>query len=196
MAEQKQDYYTAKPQQTGQQGGKVAIVTADDTHDLEFFYPYYRLVEEGYQVDVITPRGGAFKGKFGMGLPNTTAVSDANAADYALLYIPGGKAPEQLKKEEPVIAFVREFCQTGKPVAAICHGPQVLAAAGVINGKKISAWPEVEGEIKAAGGVFTNAESLEDGQFITGRWPADLPAHLNATLKRLQGAQGQRRNAA
>lgn len=192
MAEQK-DYYTPKP--TGNQREKIAILTADKNHDLEFFYPLYRFAEAGYQVDVLTPRGGEVKGKFGMSLPGTKAVTSASAQDYALLYIPGGQAPEALKKEEAAVAFVREFCKTGNPVAAICHGAQVLAAAGVINGKKISAWPEVEGEVKAAGGVYVNSETLEDGQFITARWPADLPAHLSATLGRLQGSQ-QRRSAA
>src|SRR5690606_32248302 len=122
--------------------GKVAMLTADGTEDQEFFYPYYRFLEAGYQVDVLTPKGKGFKGKNGAGLEETMNVEDAEPSQYDLLYIPGGKAPEKLKKEDAAIQFVRDFCASGKPVGAICHGPQVLAEADVISGKSIAAWPE------------------------------------------------------
>ena len=117
-------------------GQRVLIITADNTEDMEFFYPYYRLNEEGYDVDVATMKGGSFKAKKGYELKETKSIAEVKVADYALLYIPGGKAPEALRKDEKVIAFVKEFTKSGKPIAAICHGPQVLVTADVIKGKK------------------------------------------------------------
>ena len=168
---------------------RVLILTADDTQDLEFFYPYYRLNEEGYSVDVATPKGGSFKGKMGMGLKQTLSIKDVQPENYALLYIPGGKAPAELRENDMVIAFVQKFAASGKPIAAICHGPQVLVTADLVRGKKISAYPEVAKEIEAAGGRWADEALAIDGQFITARVPGDLPRHLCGVIDTLQGKQ-------
>lgn len=167
---------------------RVLIVTADKTHDLEFFYPYYRFSEEGYTVDVATPNGGEFKGKMGMGLKETLAVGNVSAADYSMLYIPGGNAPEELRKNDKVLALVKEFAKLGKPIAAICHGAQVLISADLVKDRRITAWPEVKGELEEAGGIFVDEALVEDGQFITGRKPGDLHRHLVGCMKYLDGA--------
>ena len=168
---------------------RVVIITADKTEDLEFFYPYYRLTEEGYTVDVVTPEGGKFEAKHGLGLNNTKAIDEVRPSDYALLYIPGGKAPAELRKNDAVIAFVREFAQSGQPIAAICHGPQVLISASLVTGKEMACWPEIRNELEEAGGTFVNEALVEDGQFITARMPGDLPRHLYGVLQYLQGKQ-------
>jgi protease I len=142
---------------------KVIIITADNTEDIEFFYPYYRLTEEGYAVDVVTPKGGKFAGKHGLGLNKSVAINDVNPADYALLYIPGGKAPAELRKNDAVISFVKQFAAAGKPIAAICHGPQVLVSADLVRGRQLAAWPEVAKEIEEAGGTFVDEALVEDG---------------------------------
>jgi protease I len=161
----------------------VLVVTADNVEDLEFFYPYYRFVEEGFNVDVATPKGGEFRGKMGYGLPGTWKISDVNPADYDILYIPGGKAPAELKKDKEALALVRTFAQRGLPVAALCHGPQVLAAADLIRDKSIAGWPEIQGEIEKAGAVYIDEKTVVDGQFITARWPADLPAFMKNVIE-------------
>jgi len=166
---------------------RIVIITAENTEDLEFFYPYYRLTEAGYSVDVVTLKGGEFKAKHGLGLQNTKAISDVRPADYALLYIPGGKAPAELRKNEEILGFVREFAATGKPIAAICHGPQVLVSANLVQGKQLASWPEVGKEIEEAGGTFVDEALVEDGQFITGRKPGDLHRHLYGVLQCLEG---------
>jgi protease I len=171
----------------------VLIVTADDTQDLEFFYPYYRFVEAGFHVDVATPDGGEFKGKMGMGLKETLAIEDVSSSQYQLLYIPGGKAPEKLKKNEGALTIVRDFVAAKKPVAAICHGAQVLAAAGVIQGRNIAAWPDVQKEVEEAGATFVSRASVTDGQFITARWPGDLPSHVKAVLQQLNHAGAEQK---
>jgi protease I len=196
MKSSEKDTYKAAPTpERLKKNIRVAIITADKTQDLEFFYPYYRLNEEGYDVDVITPKGGAFEGKQGMGLKETKPIIQARAGDYSLIYIPGGKAPEELRKNDEVLRFVKEFASTGKPIAAICHGPQVLISADLVRGKRMASWPEVAKELEEAGAIFVDEALVEDGQFITGRQPGDLPRHLYGVLDYLHGLKGQRASA-
>lgn len=169
-------------------GQKIAILTADKTEDLECFYPFYRFNEEGYEVDMITPKGGSFEAKHGIGLKQTKSLDQVNPSDYVLLYIPGGKAPQELRKNEQAISFVREFALSGKPIAAICHGPQVLIDAGLLSGKRIAGWPEIQKELEEAGATFVDEALVEDGQFITGRKPGDLHRHMYGVMQRLGGS--------
>ena len=173
------DIYKAQPRKTDH-FAKVLILTADKTEDLEFFYPYYSFLEEGFEVQVVTPNGGAFEGKKGLGLKETSKIPDVNAKDFDLLFIPGGKAPEALKVNADAISLVQDFAKQDKPIAAICHGPQVLAAADVIRNRRIAAWPECQKEMEAAGATFVDQECVQDGLFITARMPADLPAFTHA----------------
>lgn len=165
---------------------KIAIITEDKCEDIEFFYPYYRFFEEGYDVDVITLKGEAFEGKHGLGLKESKAIDTAKPSDYVLLYLPGGKAPQKLRDDEKVLKFVQDFAASGKPIAAICHGPQILISSGLVKGKNISAWPEMKEEIEKAGGIFCDEALKEDGQFITARKPGDLHRHLYGVLKCLE----------
>ena len=185
MAKAPDDIFAATSQNNNAQT-RVLIVTADGTEDTEFFYPYYRFLEEGFAVDVATPKG-AFKGKNGSGLKKTKGLDEVTESDYALLYIPGGKAPEALKEEAKAIELVQGFAANGKPIASICHGPQLLAEAGVIKDKAVAGWPEIEDEVKGAGATFLNEEKVEDGNFITARWPGDLPKFTAAVLAQLSG---------
>lgn len=195
MSDIPKDIFVSRPQKSQTQG-RVAMITTDGTEDQEFFYPYYRFLEEGYQVDVLTPKGKDFKGKNGAGLEETMKIEDADPSSYDLLYIPGGKAPAKLKKEEAAVAFVRSYCQTGKPVGAICHGPQLLAEADVIRGVSIAAWPECEKEVQEAGATYKNAECVSDAQFVTGRWPGDLPAQVKALMEVLKNRSATQKRAA
>ena len=163
----------------------ILIITGDDCQDLEFFCPYYRFIEAGYRVDVATLKGGKLECKNGHTLQHTISVETVDPNTYDLLYLPGGKAPAKLRENETVLDITRKFVRAGKPVAAICHGPQILAAAGVIKNKRIAAWPEIEGELTQAGAQFEDQPVVEDGQFVTSRRPGDLPSHLLATLNRL-----------
>jgi protease I len=186
------DILAAPQQDMGEKS--ILIMTADDTEDIEFLYPYYRFIEEGYNVDVATPEGYPFKGKRGYTFTETKKISDAVTTDYDLLYIPGGKAPAALAKNEDALNLVQEFALDGKPIAALCHGPQVLAAAKVISGVKIAAWPEIANEVTQAGASFVSDAAVVDGLFITGRWPADLPDFTASTLdvlhsQELEGAE-------
>lgn len=191
------DLYKPSPRKTGHYA-KVLILTADKTEDLEVFYPYYRFLEEGFDVEIATPNGGAFEGKEGLGLKDSRKLAEVEASGFDLLFIPGGKAPEALKKNADAISLVQEFVNTGKPVAAICHGPQVLAAADVIRNRRIAAWPECREEVEQAGAEFIDQECVQDGLFITARWPADLPAFTHAVLSMVnrKSAHNHNREAA
>lgn len=174
------------PHTAPEEGVKAVLILTDDSvEDLELYYPYYRFVEEGCRVDVATPDGGDIKGKTGYKFRETLKLDAVDPEEYDLLYIPGGKAPAKLKSEEEVLELVRVFAATGKPIAALCHGPQVLAKAGVINGAALAAWPEVRDEIEEAGAAFVHQSAQVDGQFITGRWPADLPSFMPRVLAAL-----------
>ena len=131
-----------------------------------------------------------------MGLKSTKSMDEVIASDYALLYIPGGSAPAELRKNDKVIAFVQEFARSGKPIAAICHGPQVLVTADVIRGKKITCYQEVKEEVESAGAIYSDEALAIDGQFITSRVPGDLPRHLCGAMDALQGKTAIKRPTA
>lgn len=176
----------------------VLMVSGDKFNELELFYPYYRFCEAGLKVDIASPEGGDITGADGHVFRDTKKVSEVQAVDYVLLYLPGGKAPASLRKDEGVLDLARQFAVSDKPIAAICHGPQILAAAQIIDGKRISAYPEVEAEVAQAGASYFNAPLVEDGQFITARWPGDLPSHVEAALRHIResGALKPARSAA
>lgn len=180
----KEDIYKAvKIPERLKKNKKIAIITEDEVEDIEFFYPYYRFNEEGYEVDVITENGGEFKGKSGLGLKDSKAIDQVEDDDYEMVYLPGGKAPQKLRKNEIVLDFVRNIANKGKIVAALCHGPQVLISAGLVKGKKISAYPEVKEELEKAGAIYVDEALQIDGQYITARKPGDLHRHLQGVLE-------------
>ena len=111
----------------------------------------------------------------------------ARPADYVLLYLPGGKAPAELRKNDQVIAFIKQFAASGRPIAAICHGPQLLVTADLVRGKQLAAYPGIREEIEKAGATFIDEALVEDGPFITARLPGDLHRHLYGVLHYLNG---------
>jgi len=172
---------------------RVLMLTADDTEDMEFFYPYYRLLEAGFDVDVAIPEGNSFKAKNGYAFKQAIPMSDvADVSAYALLYIPGGKAPAALRKNERAVSIARQFVQAGKPVAAICHGPQLLVEADVVRGRKLTGYPGIQEELEKAGAIFSDEALAIDGVFITSRLPGDLHRHMDGVMQALEGGKAQR----
>ena len=185
---------------------KILMLVGDFAEDYEAMVPFQMLTMAGHQVDAVCPDKKAgqtvrtavhdFEGdqtyseKPGHNFQLTADFKKVKAEDYDALVIPGGRAPEYIRLNEKVIELVQEFAAANKPIAAICHGAQVLAAAGVIEGKKITAYPAVKPEVVRAGATWcevneTFSNACVDGNFVTApAWPAH-PAWMREFLKLL-----------
>jgi protease I len=164
---------------------KVLIVSADGFEDSELLEPHERLAQAGIAVDIASPTAGHITGKHGHVAEARLAVSEVDAADYDALVLPGGRAPATLRHDEHVLALTRAFMAAGKPLAAICHGPQILLSAGVLAGRTATCYQSVAGELRAAGVRHVDRAVVVDGNLITSRRPADLPAFIEAILQAL-----------
>jgi protease I len=169
---------------------KIALLVGKDFEDMEVMYPYYRLMEAGYQVDVIGegPAGTQYHGKFTYPIVSTLEISQAKSGDYAGLVAPGGWSPDKLRRNPNVLQLVRDIDRQGGVIASICHGPWILISAGVVKGKKMTATTAIKDDLVNAGALFVNEEVIVDGRMVTSRKPDDLPAFMRETLKLLGSA--------
>ncbi len=168
---------------------KALILSADQFEDSELLYPYWRLREEGFGVEVASLRKGKIRGKRGYEVPVDLSLEEVRPEEYAALILPGGKAPARLRDEEKVLEIVKAFFQAGKPIAAICHGPQILISAGLLEKRRATCYQAVKEELLACGAEYLDQEVVVDGQFITSRRPSDLPAFMGALLRKLRGLE-------
>lgn len=168
---------------------KALIISADHFEDAELLLSYYRLLEAGIEVDIASTRRGRINGKHGYQVEATKALKDVNPVDYALLVLPGGKAPTDLRKEAAAVRIAQAFFAVNKPVAAICHGPQILITAGVLRGRRATCHHSVAQEMLAAGTLYEDAEVVVDGNLVTSRRPSDLPAFMRETIKLISGVR-------
>lgn len=171
---------------------KILILSADRFEDPELTVPLARLRDAGMQVDVGSFAVGTIYGKHGERVHADRAFADIDPGDYDALLLPGGKAPALLRRNSQVLALVRHFFEADKPVAAICHGPQILISAGVLAGRAVTAYRGVAHELVEAGAHYRDTEVVVDGNLVTSRIPADLPAFLREFLKKLPVAAAAR----
>jgi protease I len=162
-------------------GKKVAIVAADMVEQVELVEPRKALEDVGATTDLISIKPGEIQGANHHDKADKHKVDklieEVDAVDYDALMIPGGVAnPDELRTNENVVQFVRDFFAAGKPVAAICHGPWVLVEAGVVRGRTLTSWPSVQTDIRNAGGDWVDKEVIHDGNLVTSRKPDDIPA--------------------
>ncbi|MFC6904958.1 type 1 glutamine amidotransferase domain-containing protein [Halalkalicoccus tibetensis] len=163
------------------------IVTTDGFEDSELTYPYYRLQEAGIGVELATPDGESVTGKIGEEMDADLAISEASEDEYDLLVVPGGNAPEDLRIEaEEAVTLVEEFDESGKPIAAVCHGAQLLISADVLEGREATGFWAIQVDIENAGATFVDEECVVDENLITARYPADLPAWLSTVLEQVE----------
>ena len=166
---------------------RIAILVEDIYQDLEVWYPYLRLKEEGYEVLTVgTGRSKVYKSKYGYEIPEDLSIEDAAKKDFDGVIIPGGYAPDILRRYPPVNAFVKKCFAQGKVVAAICHGGWVLASADVLRGKKATCFFAIKDDMINAGAHYVDEEVVVDGHLITSRKPEDLPAFMKAVLEALR----------
>jgi protease I len=163
---------------------KVLILTDEGVEDREMAYPYYRMQEAGYTVEVVGPqRGKTYTG--GRGLPFTADLGpeDVRVDDYAAIIIPGGKAPDHMRAVPGLVSIVRDAVARDKVVAAICHGPQMLMEADALRGRRATCAPQIKTDLKNAGANYVDEAAVVDGNLITSRFPPDLPAFCKATIE-------------
>lgn len=170
---------------------RAVILTADQFEDMELFFPWFRLLEAGVEVDVAAPEAGAIQGEHGYGLKVTKTIREVDPDRYDLLVVPGGSpdgAPATVRGIKPAQDIARSFFARNKPVASICHGPWLLVSADVVRGRRLTSyWHDgVPEDIKAAGGIYEDEEVVVDGNLVTSRWPLDLPAFVREMMKLLQ----------
>ena len=179
---------------------KILILTGDAAESLEVLYPYQRLREEGYEVDIAAPSAkklrfvvhdfeegfDTYTEKPGYTWPADLAFSEVDPAQYAAVVIPGGRAPEYLRNDPLLRKILKAFFDADKPVAQICHGPLMTAALGVLSGRRLTAYPALEPDMQAAGAAFQDSEAVVDGVLVSSRaWP-DHPAWMREFLAMLR----------
>ena len=170
----------AKPQ-------KVIILIEDLFNLFEFWYPYYRVQEDGIGVSVVGPQ----KGKTYTGKPGTEVTADFSAAeidpaDYSGIIIPGGYAPDHMRRHPAMVDIVRKMDAAGKPVAAICHAGWMLVSAGILKGRKATSFFAIKDDMKNAGALWEDKAVVVDKNLITSRTPDDLPVFMKTFLAALK----------
>ena len=166
----------------------IAVIIDDLFEDSEYSEPASSFTTAGHDLTHIgLKKGKIVKGKkHGTKVVIDRSIEDTSVDDYDALLIPGGYSPDKLRSHDEVVRFVKDFIKSGKPVFSICHGPQLLITADVLKGRKVTGWKSIIQDIKNAGGVFIDEEVVIDNNLISSRNPGDLPAFINASLKKLK----------
>jgi protease I len=165
---------------------KICVPLAADFEDSEYSVPRGRLEAAGHEVTVVGTRADArLRGKKGELASVDQAATEVVADDFDALLIPGGYSPDRLRIDSDVVEFVRDFGKSGRLIAAVCHGPQLLIEADLVGGRKLTSWPSVRKDLENAGATWIDAEVCVDGNLITSRKPEDLNAFSQAILERL-----------
>ena len=167
---------------------RALILTANKFEDMELFFPYFRLLEEGLDVDIAAPKKGRIEGEHGYDIEVEKTFDDVHPDEYDLLVIPGGSpdgAPSVVRNDVRAQGIAKSFFKSNKPVSSICHGPWLLASSGLINGRHLTSyWHDgVPEDIKKAGGIYEDKEVVVDGNLVTSRYPGDLPAFMRETIR-------------
>jgi len=166
-------------------GKRVAMVLARNFEDVEATDPKEYLEQRGATVTVIGLNNDPIEGKKGAVINPDTTFGQTSVGDYDALVIPGGGSPEELRIDDAAVAFTKEFVESGKPVASICHGPQLLISAEVVRGRTIASVSKIRDDVKNAGANYVDEALVTDGNLITSRVPKDLPQFNEAIAESL-----------
>lgn len=162
-------------------GKKIVAVVEDLYNDLEHWYPVYRMREEGAEVIIAGPEANkTYNGQSGIPAQTDVAFSDIDAKDYDGLLIPGGWAPDRLRRYPELLEFVRKMNDAKKPIGQICHAGWVLVSANILKGKKVTSTPAIKDDMRNAGADWVNEECVVDGNIVSSRRPDDMPVYAKA----------------
>lgn len=169
---------------------KIAILIEDAYQVLEVWYPYFRLREAGFETVLVgTGTKAEYKSKEGYPAKAEASINDISTDDCAGVIIPGGYAPDILRRFEQVNTFVRDMFLKGRLVAAICHGGWVLVSAGILKRKKVTCFSAIKDDVINAGALYSDKEVVVDENLVTSRKPDDLPAFCREIIQFLLGVQ-------
>ena len=173
------------------EGKRIAILVEQDFEDSELVEPMKAMKEAGG--DVMGVGSGSQRSYWGKrrdaNVKADVSADQVKAEDFDAVIIPGGYAPDKMRLHQPMIDLVRKIYDTGKVVAAVCHGPQLLISAGIVGGRRVTSWPSVEIDLRNAGAEWVDEAVVEDGNLITSRKPADLPAFSKAVIQAVNSAR-------
>lgn len=166
---------------------KAIILIEDGFEDTELTYPYFRLQEAGFDVDLVGEKGEEiYESKNGQRFRSDLSAKDVDVSDYKLLVIPGGRAPDRMRIKESLVDLAQSAVDEGLVISAICHGIQLLIETDCLEGKKATCYYSVKTDLENAGGEFIDKEVVVDGRLVTSRHPGDLPAFMRGTLDLVQ----------
>ena len=172
------------------QGKRAAVLVEQQYQEMEVWYPVYRLREAGCTVTLVGPEAEkTYPSKLGYPAKSDKAARDVSADDFDALVIPGGFAPDYLRRHDAVLHLVSAMAEQGKVVAAICHGPWVLCSTQALKGRKATCFFAIKDDVINAGARYVDAEVVRDGNIITSRKPDDLPAFMQAILQAAREAK-------
>ena len=165
---------------------RALIISADLFEDSELNVPFHALLKAGLDIDIASLKQGMITGKHGLRLEATISLDEVDPKRYDILVLPGGKAPETLRKDPKALEIARYFFEHDKPVAAICHGPQILISAGLMDGIEATGYKSIKDELLEAGAIYKDESVVIDKNLITSRDPSDLDDFVLAIKKYLR----------
>lgn len=172
-------------------GKKIALLCEDLFDDQELIYPLYRFREAGAEVHIVAPVAGkTYKSKVGFEVKSDRSSDDVSPGEYDAVIIPGGYSPDKMRRHESMVEFVRQMDQEGKPVAAICHAGWLLVTADIVKGRTVTGFFSLHVDLRNAGAEVVDREVVRDGNLITSRGPADLPAFCRTIIAALTESNG------
>ena len=172
------------------QGTRAAVLVEQQYQEMEVWYPVYRLREAGCKVTLVGPEAGQTSpSKLGYPAKSDKGARNVSAADFDLVVVPGGFAPDFIRRSEAMLRLVSDMAEQGKVVAAICHGPWVLCSTQALKGRKATCFFAIKDDVINAGAKYLDAEVVRDGNLITSRKPDDLPAFLQAIVQAVREAK-------
>jgi len=170
------------------QGKRIALMLDEKYQELEVWYPYYRLGEEGAEVTLVAPRAGETYGsKLGYPCVSDAAARDVSGGDFDAVIVPGGWAPDFMRRDESMIRFTEQCVEAGIVLAAICHGGWMLCCTDALRGRRATSFVAIRHDMINAGADWVDEECVVDGNVITARKPDDLPAFCKAIIDKLAG---------